>query len=184
MQYRNKLTQAFCLLQIVASFGCVPHLVSLKSAITHYRVLAPEEVIDTPLDLLTHLYASGLLTVFWFNQFNPPTLCPDSFYNVYRWRGGPFSDRSKQLIFLSQSAVIKSVMAMVVKIYPRMKGGASHNSDERSEFLDVQRNFRNWRREGVIWSIIQKLFFSLILFILVQYHLQFLPSSKSISGSW
>ena len=53
-----------------------------------------------------------------------------------------FQDRSKQLIFPSQSAVCKSAKTIVVKIYPRMKGETFYNSDERSQFLDVQHNFR------------------------------------------
>ena len=69
---------------MVASFGSLVHLVSLKSAITYYCMLAQEEVLDTPLDKLTHLYTSTLLTGSWVNEWNPLTLRAGSFYNVYR----------------------------------------------------------------------------------------------------
>ena len=179
------LTRAFRLLQMVAGFGCPAHFVALKSAIAHYRALAPEEVIDTPLDLPAHLYTMGLWTEH-LGLINAilRRFARAHFTSIIDEGADLFHDRSEQHVLPSQSAVTKSIKAMVVKIYPKMKGwDSSNNTIERSAFLDVQRNLRRWRREGAIWSMIQKRFSSLALLTLVPYHLRVLPGSQSISGS-
>jgi len=51
---------AFCLLQMVAAFTCPEHFVALKRAVTHYQVLGPEEILEKPVDLPSHLYTVGL----------------------------------------------------------------------------------------------------------------------------
>ncbi len=179
------LTRAFRLLQMVAGFGCPVHFVALKNAIARYRVLAPEEVINTPLDLSAHLYAVGRWTEH-LGLINAilQRFARAHFTSLIEEGAELFQDRSEQQVSRSQLAVTKSIKAIVVKIHPRMKGwDSSSNIAERSAFLDVQRNLRRWRREGAIWSMIQKRFSSLALLALVPYHLRLLPGSQSISGS-
>lgn len=52
-----RYTRASRLLEMMTAFACFENFVALKSAVAHYRVLASEEVIQTPLNLLNHLYA-------------------------------------------------------------------------------------------------------------------------------
>ena len=53
-------TRASRLLEMVAAFACPEHFVAFKGAVAHYRVLAPETVIQAPLDLSSHLYTVGI----------------------------------------------------------------------------------------------------------------------------
>jgi len=55
-------TRASRLLEMVAAFACPEHFVALKGAVAHYRVLAPEEVIQALLDFSSHLYTVGVWT--------------------------------------------------------------------------------------------------------------------------
>ena len=54
--------KAFRLLQMIASFGCPEHFVSLKSAITKHRMLKSHEVVQTSIDVSNHLYEVALWT--------------------------------------------------------------------------------------------------------------------------
>jgi len=174
------------LLQMVAAFACPEHFVALKGAVAHYRVLAPEEVIRAPLDLSNHLYTVGV----WTERLGLINVILQRFVRAYFTSlidegTDLFQDRSGHMVFQTGGAITKSLKAMVVKIYPKMKGwDLSTNPAERSAFGEVQRNLRRWRQEGAIWSLIQNRFSSLALLALVPYHVRILPASQSISGSW
>ncbi len=177
--------RAFRLLQMVAAFGCPEHFVALKGAVAHYRVLAPEEAIQAPLDLPSHLYTVGL----WTERLGLINVILQRFVrahftSIINEGADLFQDRSGQIEAQSGYAVTKSIKAMVVKIYPKMKGwDSSTNPAERTAFWEVRRNLRRWRQEGAIWSLIQTRFSSLALLALVPYHIRILPASRSISGS-
>ena len=177
--------RAFRLLQMVAAFGCPEHFVALKGAVAHYRVLAPEEAIQAPLDLPSHLYTVGL----WTERLGLVNVILQRFVrahftSIINEGADLFQDRSGQMEAQNGYAVTKSIKAMVVKIYPKMKGwDSSTNPAERSAFWEVRRNLRRWRQEGAIWSLIQTRFSSLALLALVPYHVRILPASQSISGS-
>ncbi|MCJ1359677.1 MAG: hypothetical protein MMC33_009679 [Icmadophila ericetorum] len=177
--------RAFRLLQMVASFGCPEHFVALKGAITHYRLLGLEEVLNTPLDLSSHLYKVGIWTE-CLGLINAilQRLVRAHFTSLINEGKDLFPDGSGQFDLQSGSAITKAIKAMVVRIDPRMKGwDSSNNLTERSAFLDVQRNLRRWRQEGAIWSLIQKRFSSLALLVLAPHHIRMLPNTQSISSS-
>ena len=177
--------RAFRLLQMVAAFGCPEHFVALKGAVAHYRVLAPEEAIQAPLDLPSHLYTVGL----WTEHLGLINVILQRFVrahftSIINEGADLFQDRSGQMEAQSGYAVTRSMKAMVVKIYPKMKGwDSSTNPAERSAFGEVLRNLRRWRQAGAIWSLIQTRFSSLALLALVPDHVRILPASQSISGS-
>lgn len=177
-------TRASRLLEMVAAFACPEHFVALKGAVAHYRVLAPEEVIQAPLDLSSHLYTVGV----WTERLGLINVILQRFVRAYFASlidegAHLFQDRAGQ-VFQNGCAVTKSVKATVIKIYPKMKGwDSSTNPAEKSAFWDVQRNLRRWRQEGAIWSLIQNRFSSLALLTLVPHHIRILPASQSISGS-
>lgn len=177
-------TRASRLLEMVAAFACPEHFVALKGAVAHYRVLAPEEVIQAPLDLSSHLYTLGV----WTERLGLINVFLQRFVRVYFTSlidegAHLFQDRAKQ-VFQNSCTVTKSVKATVVKIHPKMRGwDSSTDPAERSAFWDVQRNLRRWRQEGAIWSSIQNRFSSIALLALVPHHVRILPASQSISGS-
>lgn len=167
------------LLQMVAAFACPEHFVALKGAVAYYRVLVPEEVIQAPLDLSSHLYMVGV----WIERLGLINVILQRFVRAYFTSlidegTDLFQDRSRYMVFQTGGAITKSLKAMVVKIYPKIKGwDLSTNPAERSAFGEVQRNLRRWRQEGAIWSLIQNRFSSLALLALVPYHVRILPAS-------
>lgn len=173
------------LLEMVAAFACPEHFVALKGAVAHYRVLAPEEVIQAPLDLPSHLYTVGV----WTERLGLINVILQRFVRAYFTSlidegTHLFQDRAEHMVFQNGCAVTRSVKATVVKIYPKMKGwDSSTDPAEKSAFSEVQRNLRRWRQEGAIWSSIQNRFSSLALLALVPHHVRILPASQSISGS-
>jgi hypothetical protein len=177
-------TRASRLLEMVAAFACPEHFVALKGAVAHYRVLAPEEVIRSPLDSSSHLYTVGV----WTERLGLINVILQRFVRAYFTSlidegTHLFQDRAGP-VFRKGCAVTKAVKATVVKIYPKMKGwDSSTDSTERSAFGEVRRNLTRWRQEGAIWSSIQSRFSSLTLLALVPHHVRILPASQSISGS-
>ena len=149
-------TRASRLLEMVAAFACPEHFVALKGAVAHYRVLAPDKVIQAPLDLSSHLYTVGV----WTERLGLINVILQRFVRAYFTslideRAHVYQDRAGQ-VFQNGCAVTKSVKATVVKIYPKMKEwDSSTNPAKRSAFSKVQRNLRRWRQKGAIWSSIQ-----------------------------
>ena len=178
-------TQAFRLLQMVAAFGCPEHFLALKGAVAHYRVMAPDELLQAPIDLSGHLYHVGL----WTERLGLINVILQRFVRAHftsliNEGADLFQDRSGQMVFQSRCAITQSTKAMVVRIFPQMKGwDSSPNNAERSAFSDVQRNLRRWRVEGAIWSTIQERFSSLAILALVPHHIRVLSNCQSISGS-
>lgn len=172
------------LLELVAAFACPAHFVALKGAVTHYRVLAPAEIVQAPLDLSSHLYMIGV----WTERLKLIQIILQRFARAYFTSlidegMHRFQDRARQVSH-DGCALTKSVEATVVKIYPKMKGwDSSTDSAERSAFREVQRNLRRWRQEGAIWSSIQNRFSSLALLALVPHRVRIMPDSQAISGS-
>ena len=175
--------QAARLLEIVAAFACPEHFVLLKEAVAHYRLLNPENVVQAPLNMESHLYTVGLWTerlglinviIQRFVRSHFTSLIEDGIDHS--------NDQARHRV--PRNAVTKSLMAMVVKIYPDMKGwDSSTNPAKKSAFLRVHRNLRRWRHESAIWSLIQQRFSSLALLALVPHHIQLRPNSRTISGS-
>ena len=170
---------------MVAAFGCPEHFVALKGAVAQYRVLAPEEVLESPRDLCGHFYQVGL----WTERLG---LVNVILQRVVRAHFTSLIDDGRDLVLSRSSqanlsigsALGKAIKAVVVKINPKMEGwDSSRNPAERSAFLDVQRHLRRWRREGAIWSLIQRRFSSLALLALAPHHIRVLPATQSISGS-
>ena len=173
------------LLEMVTAFACPEHFVALKSAVAHYRVLISEKIIQTSLDLSSHLYMVGI----WTERLGVINVILQRFGRVYfisLTDEGTclFQDRAGHMLFQNDCAVIRSVKATVIKIYSRMKGwDSSSDLVKRSAFGEVQRNLRRRRQEGAIWSFIQNRFSSLALLALVPHHVRILPAFQSISGS-
>ncbi|MCJ1359584.1 MAG: hypothetical protein MMC33_009586 [Icmadophila ericetorum] len=109
--------RAFRLLQMVASFGCPEHFVALKGAITHYRLLGPEEVLNTPLDLSNHLYKVGIWTE-CLGLINAilQRLVRAHFTSLINEGKDLFLDGSGQVNLQSGSAITKAIKAMVVSV--------------------------------------------------------------------
>ena len=152
------------LLEMVAAFACPAHFVALKGAVAHYRVLAPAERVQTPLDLSSHLYTIGV----WTERLRLINIVLQRFSRAYFTslidEGMQISQDRAGEVLENGGVLTKSVKAMVVKIYPKMKGwDFSTDPVQRSAFREVQRNLRRWRREGAIWSSIQNQFSSLAL---------------------
>ncbi|KAL9132051.1 MAG: hypothetical protein Q9217_000179 [Psora testacea] len=154
-------------------------------AVAHYRVLEPEEALETPLNLSSHLYKVGLWTeCLGLVNVILQRLVRVHFTSLIDEGKDLLLDRSGQMAFQGGCAITKAIKATMVKIYPRMKGwDSSSNPAKRSAFLDVQRNLRRWRQEGAIWSLIQNKFSSLALLILVPHRIRVLSTTRSISGS-
>lgn len=92
-------------------------------------------------------------------------------------------DRSKDAERQEKSAVVKAVKAMVLDIYPHMKGwDTSDKPPEVAAFTTVQRNLQRWRREGAIWSLIQRRFDSLALLVLAPHHTRIMRGLRSVSS--
>ncbi len=111
------------LLQIVAAFACPEHFVALKGAVAYYRVLAPDEIIRAPLDLSNHLYTVGV----WTERLGLINVILQRFMRAYFTSlidegTDLFQDRSGHMVFQNGYAISKSIKAIVVKIYPKMKG--------------------------------------------------------------
>ena len=137
---------------MVAAFACPEHFVALKGAVAHYHMLAPEEVIQAPLDLSSHLYTVGVWTEH-LGLINVILQCFVRAYFTSLIDEGThlFQDQAGHMVVQNSCAVTRSVKATVVKIYPKMKGwDSSTNPAERSAFSEVQRNLRRWRQEGAI----------------------------------
>lgn len=179
------LSRALRMLQLIAAFGCPEHFVALKAAISQYRQLEPEEVLKGPENLSSHFYKVGL----WSERqglINSilQRLARAHFTSLINEGKDLIVDRYGQRGPQGVCAVTKATKAIVIKLYPRMKRwDLSPVAAEKSAFLGVQRTLRRWRQEGAIWSVIQKRFSSLALLALVPYHLQILPTARSISGS-
>ena len=178
--------RAFRILQMVAAFACPEIFIALKEAVAHYRVLAPEECTEAPLDLTSHLYTVGV----WTERLGLINDILQRFVRAYftsmvEEGTSLFRDRAEHTLLQNGSALTKSIKATVVKIYPKMKGwDSSTNPAEKSAFGEIQRNLRKWRQEGAIWSLIQKRFSSLALLALVPHHVRIIPDSPIISGPW
>ena len=182
---RMGYSRAFRLLQMVAAFGCPEHFVALKGAVAQYRVLGPESALKDPLDLPSQFYKVGL----WTERLGLinvvlQRLARAHFTSLIDDGKDLFLNRSLQTNLRSDCAINKAVKAVVIQINPRMAGwDTSHDLAKKSAFLDVQRNLRRWRREGVMWSLIQKRFSSLALLVLAPHHIRLLPATRSVSES-
>lgn len=180
-----RYTQASCLLEMMAVFTCSEHFITLKGAVTHYCMLALEDVIQASFDLLSYLYTVGV----WTECLKLINVILQHFVRAYftsliNEGTHLFQDWVRHMMFQNSYTVTRSVKATVVKIYSKMKGWNSFpNTAERFTFWEVQRNLRRWRQERAIWSFIQNQFSSLTLLILVSHYIQILPASQSISGS-
>ena len=158
---------------------------ALKAAIAQHRLLSHEEVLSTSLDLSQHLYKMGL----WTDKLG---LVNSILQRLARAHLVTLMEDGKQLLIdLSQEsdlhegcAATRAVKAMVVKMFPEMKGWhSSEDFNKKTAFLDVQRNLQRWRREGAIWSMIQRRFSSLAILALVPHCIRVHPTGQSISGS-
>ena len=177
--------RAFHLLQMVAAFGCSEHFVALKGAVAQYRVLGPEEVLKTPLDLPSHLYKVGTWTErLGLVNIILQRLVRAHFTSLIDDGKDLFLNKSLQPNLQNGPGIEKAIKAVVVRINPKMAGwDSSDDPAERSAFSDVQSNLRRWRREGAVWSLIQRRFSSLALLALAPHHIRVLPAARSISGS-
>lgn len=179
------LSRALRLLQMIAAFGCPEHFVALKAAVGQYRLLGPEKILRGPEDLSSHLYKVGLWT-------ERQGLMNAILQRLVRAHFTSLIDEGKDLVMDRHGqrspqgvcAVTKATKAIVIKLYPKMKGwDLSPVAAKRSAFLDVQRTLQRWRQEGAIWSAIQQRFSSLALLVMVPHQIRVLPTARSISGS-
>ncbi|KAL9127436.1 MAG: hypothetical protein Q9217_003688 [Psora testacea] len=115
-----KYIRASRLLQMVTAFACPKHFVALKKAVAYYRVLAPEEVIQAPLDLSSHLYTRFVRAYF--------TSLIDKGKNL-------FQDQSRHMVFQNGCAITKSIKAMVVKIRIRGSSAPSEQVETGRSYL-------------------------------------------------
>jgi NAD-dependent SIR2 family protein deacetylase len=176
--------KAFRLLQMIAGFGCPEHFVALKSAIAQYRLMRPHEVVKTSIDVSRHLYNVALWTE-RMGLINAVLQRVARAHLVSLVNEGKdlYVDRSRDVEMQQRSAVVKAVKAMVIMIHPHMKGwDTSDNPSEVTAFTNVQRNLQRWRREGSIWSLIQRRFDSLSLLVLAPHHARVMCGLRSISS--
>ena len=176
--------KAFRLLQMIAAFGCPEHFVALKSAITHYRMLRSHEVVKTSIDVSSHLYDVALCTE-RMGLINAilQRLARAHLISLIDEGKDLYVDRSRHVERQQRSAVSKAVKAMVIKIHPHMKGwDTSDRPSEVTAFRNVQHNLQRWRREGSIWSLIQRRYGSLALLVLAPHHTRMMYGLRSISS--
>ena len=57
-----KYTRISRFLEMITVFACSEHFVALKVAVAHYRMLTSKEIIQTSLDLSSHLYTIDVST--------------------------------------------------------------------------------------------------------------------------
>jgi len=176
--------KAFRLLQIIASFGCPEHFVALKSAIIKYRMLRPYEVVDTSMDVSKHLYEVALWTE-RMGLINAllQRIARAHLVSLIDEGKDLYVDRSRHIETQQRSAVVKAVKAMVINLHPHMKGWDTSDSPSQvAAFTGVQKNLQRWRREGWIWSLIQRRFGSLALLVLAPHHTRVMGGFRSISS--
>ena len=109
--------QASHLLELVAAFACPEHFITLKEVIAHYHMLAPEGTVQALLNLSSHLYTVSIWTEH-LGLINVTLQCFVHTYFTSLIENG--IDIIQGRVLQKGNAVIKSIKAMIVKIYPKM----------------------------------------------------------------